>query len=130
MDNQYKEYENELEEVNFLIASNKAEIKKSKITAGICTVFAAVSAAIAISGFVLGDYYNGAMGTALTGINTLGAATSFVNIKKQKQLLELNKNLKSKIMDELCVCEIKNFIANNISDEQIFPDVYGEEQTM
>ncbi len=130
MDNQYKEYENELEEVNFLIASNEAEIKKSKITAGICTVFAAVSAAIAISGFVLGDYYNGAMGTALTGINTLGAATSFVNIKKQKQLLELNKNLKSKIMDELCVYEIKNFIANNISDEQIFPDVYGEEQTI
>lgn len=70
------------------------------------------------------------MGTALTGINTLGAATSFVNIKKQKQLLELNKNIKSKIMDELCVFEIKNFIANNISDEQIFPDVYGEEQTM
>lgn len=130
MDNQYKEYEIELEEVNFLIASNETEIKKSKITAGICTVFAAVSAAIAISGFVLGDYYNGAMGTALTGINTLGAATSFVNIKKQKQLLELNKNIKSKIMDELCVFEIKNFIANNISDEQIFPDVYGEEQTM
>ena len=130
MDNQYKEYENELEEVNFLIASNETEIKKSKITAGICTVFAAVSAAIAISGFVLGDYYNGAMGTALTGINTLGAATSFVNIKKQKQMLKLNKNIKSKIMDELCVGEIKNFIANNISDEQIFPDVYGEEQTM
>ena len=130
MDNQYKEYEIELEEVNFLIASTETEIKKSKITAGICTVFAAVSAAIAISGFVLGDYYNGAMGTALTGINTLGAATSFVNIKKQKQLLELNKNIKSKIMDELCVFEIKNFIANNISDEQIFPDVYGEEQTM
>ena len=61
MDNQYKEYENELEEVNFLIASNETEIKKSKITAGICTAFAAVSAAIAISGFVLGDYYNGAM---------------------------------------------------------------------
>ena len=130
MDNQYKEYEIELEKVNFLIASNETKIKKSKITAGICTVFAAVSAAIAISGFVLGDYYNGAMGTALTGINTLGAARSFVNIKKQKQLLELNKNIKSKIMDELCVFEIKNFIANNISDEQIFPDVYGEEQTM
>lgn len=131
MDNKFfEEYEKELEEINFLIASNETEIKKSKVTAGICTVFAAVSAALAVSGFVVGDYYNGALGTALAGINAIGAAANFVNIKKQKQMLELNKNTKSKIMKELCVCEVKNFIANNISDEQIFPDVYGEEQTM
>ena len=130
MDKKYEEFEQELEETKTSIEISKSEIKKSTTTATICTIFAAVSAALAISGFVLGDYYNGALGTALASVNTLGAAANFVNLKKQKQLLKQNQNTKSKIMKELCVCEVKNFIDNNISDDQIFPDVYGEEQTM
>lgn len=130
MDNKYEELENELEETKTSIEISQLEIKKSTVTAALCTTFAAVSAALAISGFVLGDYYNGALGTALASVNAFGAAANFVNLKKQKQLLKLNQNIKSKIMKELCVCEVKNFIDNNISDDQIFPDVYGEEQTM
>ena len=103
-----------------LIEIAQTAIKNKKISIAISTPTALVSAALAISGFVMGNYQIGGLNSVFFVLNT-GITISSAN--KIKELKNLIKSLKETEGDKL--------FGNNeaeMQDKDIFPDIYSDKK--
>lgn len=101
-----------------LIEIAQTAIKNQKISIAISTPTALVSAALAISGFVMGNYQIGGLNSVFFALNT-GIIISSAN--KIKELKNLIKSLKETEGDKL--------FGNNeaeMQDKDVFPDIYSD----
>lgn len=112
-------FENQLTNEELIEIAQK-EIKRNKINIALGTVIALSSAALAISGFVMGNYQIGGLNSVLFALNT-GIIISSAN--KIKELKNLIKSLKETEGDKL--------FGNNeaeMQDKDIFPDIYSDKK--
>lgn len=103
-----------------LIEIAQTAIKNQKISIAISTPTALVSAALAISGFVMGNYQIGGLNSVFFALNT-GITISSAN--KIKELKNLIKSLKETEGDKL--------FGNNeaeMQDKDVFPDIYSDKK--
>ncbi len=112
-------FENQLTNEELIEIAQK-EIKRNKINIALGTVIALSSAALAISGFVMGNYQIGGLNSVFFALNT-GITISSAN--KIKELKNLIKSLKETEGDKL--------FGNNeaeMQDKDIFPDIYSDKK--
>lgn len=118
-------FENQLTNEELIEIAQK-EIKRNKINIALGTVIALSSAALAISGFVMGNYQIGGLNSVLFALNTGIAISSVKNLK------ELNNYVK--MIQEYDISELNKIyenIKNNeaeMQDKDIFPDIYSDKK--
>lgn len=116
-------FENQLTNEELIEIAQK-EIKRNKINIALGTVIALSSAALAISGFVMGNYQIGGLNSVLFALNTGIAISSVKNLKELKNYV--------KMIQEYDISELNKMyenIKNNeaeMQDKDIFPDIYSD----
>lgn len=107
-----------------LIEIAQREIKRNKVNIAFGTVIALSSAALAISGFVMGNYQIGGLNSVLFALNTGIAISSVKNLKELKNYV--------KMIQEYDISELNKMyenIKNNeaeMQDKDVFPDIYSD----
>lgn len=107
-----------------LIEIAQREIKRNKVNIAFGTVIALSSAALAISGFVMGNYQIGGLNSVLFALNTGIAISSIKNIKDLKNYV--------KMIQEYDISELNKIYENvknneaEMQDKDIFPDIYSD----
>ncbi len=118
-------FENQLTNEELIEIAQK-EIKRNKINIALGTVIALSSAALAISGFVMGNYQIGGLNSVLFALNTGIAISSVKNLKELKNYV--------KMIQEYDISELNKIyenIKNNeaeMQDKDIFPDIYSDKK--
>lgn len=118
-------FENQLTNEELIEIAQK-EIKRNKINIALGTVIALSSAALAISGFVMGNYQIGGLNSVLFALNTGIAISSVKNLKELKNYV--------KMIQEYDISELNKMyenIKNNeaeMQDKDIFPDIYSDKK--